>query len=58
MPDDWKPHERDEFLKGYQAAQSGEPFFPHNTIHWLDGFRFHVDLVFTERSLDLLETRQ
>lgn len=33
----------EEFLAGYRAAKKGEPFWPHNTEHWLAGFQFRVD---------------
>ena len=50
MSDDWKPHERDEFFRGYWDAKKGEPFCEHNTPHYLDGFRIHRDDVFASRT--------
>jgi len=50
MPEDWKPHERDEFFKGYWDAKNGEPFSAHQSLPWIDGFRIHVNDVFTART--------
>lgn len=39
MSEDWKPHERDEFFRGYWDAKKGLPFSEDNTPQWIDGFR-------------------
>jgi hypothetical protein len=30
----------DEFMAGYFACKSGEPYWPHNTEHWAEGYAF------------------
>lgn len=48
MPEDWKPHERDEFFQGYWAAKKGEPFWEFNSAPWIDGFNCHRNRVFAQ----------
>lgn len=35
---DWQPHEQEEFLQGYRAAETGEPFDRHGLFFWMRGF--------------------